>query len=584
VVFGVFNFNQSGEYLMDNLIFVGGSIVFALVIIVALALLLAKLYQRASKEVAFVRTGAGGSKVIKDGGALVVPILHDITKVNMNTLRLDVKKKEAEALITFDRMRVDVGVEFYVRVKQTDEAIATAAQTLGSKTMNPGELSALVEGKFVDALRSVASSMTMKDLHEQRTNFVTSVQKAVTSDLEKNGLELEFVSLTSFDQTNRKFFNPDNAFDVEGLTRLTEQIEQRKKLRNDIEKDTELQIAQKNLETEKQQMGVRQDLAKSKAETDQLIAFQHAQQQSEISKYEAERTFEAETAKIEADKRTQQARISKDREIRSAEIEVEKEIQQKNIAKDQALREATISQEKSVNLAEQDKLIVLAKKSQEQAAAQASAENARAEQVKATQEVMTIEAVATADRNQQIEVINAQAAAKKESVKIVVAAEAEAADKRATALLTVSKTESEAEVLRAAGVKAKYEAEAEGQTKLNDAANKQSPEVIAMLVKMRMIEMLPEIIRESVKPMENIDRISIVDMGGLSGLVNGSSTGGNGGDGTPHNPKSLPDQVVEAGLRHRASAPLIDSLLASVGITDGDVSKAVSDTLQLGKR
>ena len=569
---------------MDKLMYVGGSIVIGLVVLVALGLLLAKLYQRASKEVAFVRTGAGGSKVIKDGGALVIPILHDITRVNMNTLRLDVKKRENEALITFDRMRVDVGVEFYVRVKQSEEAIASAAQTLGSKTMNPGELSALVEGKFVDALRSVASSMTMKDLHEQRTNFVTSVQKAVTSDLEKNGLELESVSLTSFDQTNRKFFNPDNAFDAEGLTRLTEQIEQRKKLRNDIEKDTELQIAQKNLETEKQQMGVRQDLAKSKAETDQLIAFQHAQQQSEISKYEAERTLEAETAKIEADKKTQQARIAKDREIRSAEIEVEKELQQKNIAKDQALREATISQEKSVNLAEQDKLIVLAKKSQEQAAAQASAETARAEQVKATQEVMTIEAVATADRNQQIEVINAQAAAKKESVKIVVAAEAEAeaADKRAAALLTVSKAESEAEVLRAEGVKAKYEAEAEGQNKLNDAANKQSPEVIAMLVKMRMIEMLPEIIRESVKPMENIDRISIVDMGGLSGLVNGAST--TAGEGTPSNPKSLPDQVVEAGLRHRASAPLIDNLLASVGITDGDVSKAVSETLQLGKK
>lgn len=567
---------------MENLIFLGGVVVVAIVALLAFGLVLAKLYKRASKEVAFVRTGMGGAKVIKDGGALVIPILHDITRVNMNTLRLDVKKRENEALITFDRMRVDVGVEFYVRVKQSEEAIASAAQTLGSKTMNPQELSALVEGKFVDALRSVASSMSMKDLHEQRTNFVTSVQKAVTSDLEKNGLELESVSLTSFDQTNRKFFNPDNAFDAEGLTRLTEQIEQRKKLRNDIEKDTELQIAQKNLQTEKEQMAVRQDLAKSKTETDQKIAFQNAQQQSEISTYEAERTLEAETAKIETEKKTQQARIAKDREIRATEIEVEKELQQKSIEKDRALKEATITQEKAVSLAEQDKKIVLAGKSEEQAAAQAKAEKARAEQVRATQEVTTIEALAEADRRQQIEVINAQASAKKESVKLVVAAEAEeeAATKRANALLTAARAESESEVLKAEGVKARYQAEAEGQTKLNEAANMQSAEVIEMTIKLKLLERLPEIIRESVKPMENIDKISIVDMNGLGGLVGGGSNveGGQNPSG-----KSLPDQVVDAGLRHRASAPLIDSLLQQVGITDADVSTAVAQTLKLNQ-
>lgn len=571
---------------MENLLYLGGSFVVALVVFAALALLLAKLYKKASKEVAFVRTGAGGAKVIKDGGAIVFPILHEITKVNMNTLRLDVKKKEDEALITFDRMRVDVGVEFYVRVKQNDESIAMAAQTLGSKTMNPDQLSALVQGKFVDALRSVASSMTMKDFHEQRTNFVTGVQKAVTSDLEKNGLELESVSLTSFDQTNRKFFNPDNAFDAEGLTRLTEQIEQRKKIRNDIEKDTELQISQKNLQTETEQMNIRQVLAKSKSQADKLIAFQSAQQNSEVATYEAERNFEAESSKIESEKRTQQAIIAKDKDLRSAEIEVAQEIEQKNIAKDKVLREALINKEKSVSLAEQDKLIALAEKSQEQAAAQASAEKARSEQVKETQKVLTVEAVATAERQQQVEVINAQSIAKKDSVKIVVAAEAEAeaADKKAKALLTVSKAESESDILKAAGVRAKYDAEAEGQTKLNEAANKQSSEIIEMNIKMNMINTLPKIISESVKPMENIDRISIVDIGGLSGLVSGQGGNGGHGDGQPNSPKSLPDQVVEAGLRHRASAPLIDNLLSSVGITDGDFSKAINETLQLGKK
>jgi uncharacterized membrane protein YqiK len=562
---------------MDGLVFVGGSAVIAIIVVLALGLMLAKLYQKSTKEVAFVRTGAGGAKVIKDGGALVLPILHGLTQVNMNTIKLDVARREKEALITYDRMRVDVIVEFFVRVAQKEEAIARAAETLGTKTMNPDELKKLVEGKFVDALRSVASSMTMKDLHEKRVDFVNKVQQAVASDLEKNGLELESVSLTSFDQTKKEFFNPDNAFDAEGLTLLTQEIEQRRKIRNDIEQETKLQIAQKNLNAEREQLVVKQEQAALQMETDKQIALQKAQQEAEIARNAAERTREADTARIEAEKLTEQAQINKSREIKANQIETERELQQKQIDKDRALREATIEQEKCVSLAEQDKKITLAKKSEEQAAAEASAELARAEQVKASQAVKTIEAIADAERRQKIEVISAETAAQKESVKIVVNAEAEAkaADMRAEATMKVAKADADAEVLRAGATRARYDAEAEGQTKLNEAANKQDPEVIAMQVKLKLIERLPEIIRESVRPMEHIDSIKIVDINGM-GNMNGF-TGENGQAGSA---KSLPDQVVDAGLRHQAMKPLIGNLLESVGITDADITKAIQNNLQ----
>ena len=81
--------------------------------------------------------------------------------------------------------------EFYVRVKPSAESIATAAQTLGMKTMSPDELKDLVEGKFVDALRAVAAEMAMEELHEKRVDFVQKVQQVVSEDLFKNGLELE---------------------------------------------------------------------------------------------------------------------------------------------------------------------------------------------------------------------------------------------------------------------------------------------------------------------------------------------------------------------------------------------------------
>ena len=94
-----------------------------------------------------------------NGGAFVLPIVHQVTEVGMNTLRLEVRRGRESALITKNRMRVDVVSEFYVRVKPDPDAIGMAAQTLGRRTMQPDALKELVEGKFVDALRSVADSV-----------------------------------------------------------------------------------------------------------------------------------------------------------------------------------------------------------------------------------------------------------------------------------------------------------------------------------------------------------------------------------------------------------------------------------------
>ena len=56
--------------------------------ILVILVILARLYKRSSKELAFVRTGLGGEKVILDGGCLKLPVLHEIVPVNMRTLRL----------------------------------------------------------------------------------------------------------------------------------------------------------------------------------------------------------------------------------------------------------------------------------------------------------------------------------------------------------------------------------------------------------------------------------------------------------------------------------------------------------------
>jgi len=196
-------------------------IILIAIVIAVIAYIFHWLYRRSSKETAFVRTGLGGQKVVINGGAFVLPIIHDVTPVNMSTLRLEVRRGQQSALITRNRMRVDVVAELYARVKPATDAVSIAAQTLGRRTMDPEKLRELLEGRFVDALRAIAAEMTMEEMHERRGEFVKRVRQYLEEALAQNGLELESVSLTGLDQTNMEYFNPSNAFDAEGLTQLT---------------------------------------------------------------------------------------------------------------------------------------------------------------------------------------------------------------------------------------------------------------------------------------------------------------------------------------------------------------------------
>ncbi|MBU2056185.1 MAG: flotillin family protein [Gammaproteobacteria bacterium] len=565
--------------LTDNLmdiVFVAG-VVFAGLLL--LGLILARLYKRATKEVSFVRTGFRGEKVIMNGGAIVLPVLHEIIPVNMNTLRLEVRRANEQALITRDRMRADVTAEFYVRVKPTVDSIANAAQTLGLKTMNPSELKELVEGKFVDALRSVAAEMAMEELHEKRVDFVQKVQQVVSEDLLKNGLELESVSLTGLDQTAFEHFNPQNAFDAEGLTKLTQAIESRRKIRNDIEQETDLAIKQKNLEAERAKLQISREEEYAKLEQEREVSIRRASQMSEIAREQAEKKREAEEAQIASQREVDLKRILSERDIENETIQKERAVREMEISKQRSLEQAEIERQKAIELASQDKAIAVAEKSRAESEAKALADKARAIAVKEEESVVTVRETERAERAKQVELVMARQQAEKEAIQIIVAADAEkkAAEDQAESLRVVAQGQADkdrlsaqgqadAEILLASAKERSYQVEAEGKKAINAAANMLSAEQIAMQVRLALIEQLPEIIAQSVKPMEQISDIKILQVNGLNG------TSAQSGEGDSQGSASLPDQVVNSALRYRAQAPLLDSLLNEIGVKAGDIN------------
>ncbi len=393
--------------------FLVGLIAVAIVVAI-LVWLLHWLYLRSSKERAFVRTGLGGQKVVLNGGAFVLPIVHDVIPVNMNTLRLEVSRGRDKALITKDRMRVDVIAEFYVRVQESTQAIANAAQTLGLRTMQPEALKELTEGKFVDALRTAAAEMTMEDLHEKRGEYIRRVRNTVAEDLLKNGLELESASLTQLDQTAMEYFNPSNAFDAEGLTRLTETIESRKKKRNDIEQDTLIQIRNKNLEAEKISLNIDREAESARLEQERELEIARATQRSQLARERSLQQQEAERAEISARETVDRSRIVS-----------EKAVESERIARERELQRAEIERRTTIELAEQDRAIAIAQQSKAQSEAQALADQARAKAVTEEERVFTARETEMANRKKQIELISASQDAERDALRIRVAAEAE---------------------------------------------------------------------------------------------------------------------------------------------------------------
>src|SRR5262245_5102642 len=410
---------------MTNLLEVAILAGIALVALFAIGLIFSRLYQRASKERSFVRTGLGGQKVVMDGGALKLPVFHELIWVNMNTLKLEVHRAAKDSLFTKDRMRVDVIAAFFVRVIPTIEGIANAAQTLGQRTLDPEALKELVEDKFVDALRAASVSMTMQELLDKRQDFIQAVQNAGTEDLMKNGLELESVSLTSFDQTAKGIFNVDNAFDAEGLTRLTEETQKRAKERNEIEQTTQVAIAQRNYEATQQRL----DIEKNQR-------FATLAQQQEVASREAEQTAQVATIQAQRKREAEHARIDAERQVKEAEVQRDCAVRQKTIEADRVVKISEIEQQRATQIATQEKSIVIAKKSEEQSQAEARANQARSETVKAEQLVITSGAVAEAQRQKEVELVEAEKQAQKQAigVRVSAAAEKDAADNHAQAI------------------------------------------------------------------------------------------------------------------------------------------------------
>lgn len=493
-----------------------------LVVIAAIVIVLAAwFYQRATNEVSFVRTGIGGRKVVIDGGVLAIPFFHEISRVNMQTIRMDVSRTGNHSLITKDRMRVDVGAEFYASVVPEERAIVRAAQTLGKRTFQPDQLKALIDGMMVDALRSVAAQMTMDELHENRSEFVREVRSALTDTLAKYGLELDSVSLTMLDQTPFASLDENNAFNAVGMRKLAEVIAKSKRERAEIEGDTQVQVRRAEVDSNRRKLEIDLEQRRSEIAQAQEIEMLLASQLTEVAR-----------RKAEAERDAAQARIRMEQEIQSA-----------NIARELAVKESEIAQLRALEIAQQDKQIHLSAKSEESSAANARATAAKAAVIQAEQELETLRQMAEANRRRELALLAAEQQAESEAARVRISTES---DKLAAKTRGIIKRE-EAETLRIM-----KQAEADAAAAMIAAENGRTPESQSLELERLKLRAMPGIVEQMVKPIEKIDGISINH---ISGLERGDRSGG-----------SAIGQTMDAVLDLAVSLPAMKKIGESIGV------------------
>ncbi|SMX23976.1 flotillin family protein [Boseongicola aestuarii] len=493
-----------------------GWIILILVVLAVIIALAAWWYERATNEVSLLRTGIGGRRVVIDGGVLAIPYFHEIARVNMATLRLDVDRRGEASLITQDRLRVDVGAEFYVSVIPDENAITRAAQTLGKRTFQREELRNLIDGMMVDALRSVAARMTMDELHENRAQFVAEVRDMLRETLTRYGLQLDSVSLTALDQTPFSALDENNAFNAVGMRKLAEVIAKSKKERAEIDADSEVSVRRASMEASRKRLEI--DLEERRAE----IA-----QQQEIETLAAAQIAEVAQRKADSERTATEARIQMERSIQAAEV-----------AREQALE-----------IAEQDRKIAISTKSQEQSRAKVAEDTARAEAVVSSEAVETARALAEVRRRAELARVSAESDANIAASRAAIAAESE----KATAKDLAAARREAAETEKAVRI-----AEAEAKRAHIDAENARSEAVIAMELEKARLQAMPKIVGEMVKPAEKIKSINVNHVTGL---------GGRSADSMPNSPVST---AMDAIMDMAVQMPLLKKIGDQMGVTFDD--------------
>ncbi len=383
-------------------------------------------------------------------GALVYPVIYKKEFMRISLLTLEVDRRGKDGLICQDNLRADITVAFYLRVNETTEDVLKVAKAIGvDRASDHQAVSTLFSAKFSEALKTVGKQFELSKLFEDRQNFRDRIVDVIGKDL--NGYALEDVAIDYLEQTPKSALDPNNIFDSEGIRKITEITAIHNIETNQKERDQELAIQKKNVETREASLALERQQADAEARQQREIDNIRARESSETLRVQEEERLKAEQARIQTQQeieireenrmrevevaqqnRTRAVAIEQERVNRARELEIvarEREVELQRIEKEKALEE----ERKNISNVIRERVAVEKTVAQEE------------ERIKEVREV------SEAERMRQVTMINAQAEAEESLVRQVKKAEADesSAKHKAEEISTMAKAELEASVKQA---------------------------------------------------------------------------------------------------------------------------------------
>ena len=511
-------------------------IVLAVVAIVAGIAFMQRFYRKSTRDTALLRTGAGGQRVALDGGFFALPMLHRVDEINMRAHRVLLKRAGESSLLTEDRLRVDVTMEFRVRVNADANGVAAAAQAFGARALRSEELGRMLEGRFADVIQSCSAIRTLDVLHEKRAEYVASVREALVQELHENGLRLESVALIHFDQTPFSALNENNVFNSVGMRKLAEIVAANKKRRAETESDAEISVAQTQLHTTKRRIEL--NIEQEQAQIGQRHALESSRTRSDT---------EVALAKESAQLSIERARLDRERELTASQIE-----------RDHELDKARLQAKLGLEVQRVNHAIEMSRHQELEALASIEGERAKTKLLLEQEGGLTEREIAVQQRQYELALARTTQDSETDSMRVRT---------EVSRLLETARAEADAMRVKAAAQESSLVAEAAGIAARIAADNAQTPELMKLRLELARIEALPKLAEKMVKPLEKIDSIRINHLSGMGG-----SHGGNGaGSSSPI------DAIYDMALNLPMLKKLGESIGADLDLNIPQLARAESD-------
>ncbi|MCL1469763.1 SPFH domain-containing protein [Argonema antarcticum] len=469
----------------------GGGVTFFAGLVAALVILLllsiwayTRVYVITPTNEAFVRTGGVFIKkktVFLNGGCIVLPGFHELTRVPLREISIDVERTGKLAVRTKDYLRADMRVTFYVCITASDEDVLTAAARLSMQgKITPENIKNALEKRADDAIRAAAKTKDLAEIDSDKLGFAQEVLNLVEPDLKRVGLTLNNIAISEIEEGDT--YDTNNFFDAQGVRLRTETIQKSIQQKREVELTTQVSIEQKELDAQKRSLQIAQEKEAAKIEQQLQVEALKAQKEREIQGAKDTEAATVLRTKILQDRSVEEEQIRKKLSVQQSQIEADISLEERNkqlkvaqalqkqeaetaeITRQQTVEAAKLKaqvqiaeSEREARLAQEDVAIAVANKKRESFVAEA-------QKAKAEGSVTTASAVEKAERDKQLSIIAAEREAQERRISDQNVVEIDVFRRRRQAEIAQQAAELEAEAIRtlAQANRDKALAEAEG--------------------------------------------------------------------------------------------------------------------------